>query len=384
MNSIKPDYVNKTNNEVVKILKSPSPYVFKPEIVRVSSKKRDHHDQKPGDLCRLFSKGNWNINETDKIKEDKIDRKRGRSLFLAHDHSHENGKLSKPSAQHCVSSRINQLDNKRQQNHQKCVSNDNSNGNNRHTKIIGKPRNTNRNKDQENKNSDWNTRNPQDYCLPENHMDIKTENKSLIKDIRRKNSNIDIKSSSKCQCDKLVYHQDSPFPSVNSINKLSSTKEIDKHGYSSKLSDKFDKYSVTVCQSSKCSNIKNEYFRLNGVFTQDEVNNEKGLELFDGKNEGNVLYRSRSLPQLSNHDSGVASGQENPHGRPNSRLVADLRQLLTLKQHYYPEGNYGWVIVIVGVLIQILSHGIHGAVGVLLQNVMIKFDKEIYRESGLS
>jgi hypothetical protein len=82
------------------------------------------------------------------------------------------------------------------------------------------------------------------------------------------------------------------------------------------------------------------------------------------------LFRSRSLPHL--HRLGSYS---EPLRRGGPRLVAaDVRQLLTLKQHYYPEGGWGWVVVVVGVLVQLLSHGLHVAYGVLLGEVVRRFD----------
>lgn len=101
-----------------------------------------------------------------------------------------------------------------------------------------------------------------------------------------------------------------------------------------------------------------------------------------GESSAKVLYRSRSLPQLSLHDSGVGSGNEQTPGRPNSRLVSDLRQLLTLKQHYYLEGGWGWVVVVVGIFVQVLSHGLHGALGPLLLLVAKKFEGQIYAQTG--
>lgn len=81
------------------------------------------------------------------------------------------------------------------------------------------------------------------------------------------------------------------------------------------------------------------------------------------------LFRSRSLPQL--HRLG---GFGAPPAKPAPRLVAaDVRQLLTLKQHYYPEGGWGWVVVVVGVLVQLLSHGLHVAYGVLLVETVRRF-----------
>lgn len=99
-----------------------------------------------------------------------------------------------------------------------------------------------------------------------------------------------------------------------------------------------------------------------------------------------VLYRSRSLPRLSVHDSGVACSDHAPApGQTNAasrQLVAELRQLLTLKQHYYPEGGWGWVVLLVGLLVQILSHGAHGAVGVFLQQVAVKFGPHVHLQAG--
>ncbi|GLV44010.1 hypothetical protein CBL_12694 [Carabus blaptoides fortunei] len=103
-------------------------------------------------------------------------------------------------------------------------------------------------------------------------------------------------------------------------------------------------------------------------------------------------YRSRSLPHLlSHHDSGVGcsgsySGVENviPTSRTAlaNRLVADLRQLLTLKQHYYPEGGWGWIIVVVGVLVQVLAHGLQGAGAVLWRETVAKFGRDIHQPAG--
>lgn len=98
-----------------------------------------------------------------------------------------------------------------------------------------------------------------------------------------------------------------------------------------------------------------------------------------------VLYRSKSLPRLSVHNSEVACSDHTPAAPKQAtsrQLVADLKQLLTLKQHYYPEGGWGWVILLVGLLVQILSHGAHGAVGVFLQQVAVKFGPHEYLQAG--
>lgn len=55
------------------------------------------------------------------------------------------------------------------------------------------------------------------------------------------------------------------------------------------------------------------------------------------------------------------------------RLVADLRQLLTLRQHYYPEGGWGWVLVVVCFIVQSITHGLHLALGVFTLIVAREF-----------
>lgn len=61
----------------------------------------------------------------------------------------------------------------------------------------------------------------------------------------------------------------------------------------------------------------------------------------------------------------------------NTRLVADLRQLMTLRQHYYPEGGWGWLVLAIGFLVQGLSHGLHMAIGVLITAVTHEFRQNL-------
>lgn len=44
----------------------------------------------------------------------------------------------------------------------------------------------------------------------------------------------------------------------------------------------------------------------------------------------------------------------------------DEKTLRTLKVHYYPEGNWGWFVLFVGVLVQIFNHGLHVSFGMFL------------------
>lgn len=142
------------------------------------------------------------------------------------------------------------------------------------------------------------------------------------------------------------------------------------------------------------NNLRNDPYLSDGIETPDVEEELAKKFLFDAKQCDNnpiiatLLYRSRSLPQLfGNHDSGVGSVQSeqapDKSVRQPVRLVSDLRQLLTIKQHYYPEGGWGYVIVLVSVLVQILSNGLHGALGVVLVCVSAKYGPNVYLETGL-
>ncbi|XP_048513587.1 monocarboxylate transporter 12-like isoform X4 [Athalia rosae] len=45
----------------------------------------------------------------------------------------------------------------------------------------------------------------------------------------------------------------------------------------------------------------------------------------------------------------------------------------TIRQHYYPESGWGWVVVVTGVLVHVLAAGIHGAAGIWLIEGMRKY-----------
>lgn len=75
-----------------------------------------------------------------------------------------------------------------------------------------------------------------------------------------------------------------------------------------------------------------------------------------------AVARSESL-LFRAEDSGVATSSGAEHHRPAS----------TIRQHYYPEGGWGWVVVVCAVLVQVFAHGIHGAAGVWLQETLGRF-----------
>ncbi|KAL6955788.1 hypothetical protein U1Q18_050889, partial [Sarracenia purpurea var. burkii] len=98
------------------------------------------------------------------------------------------------------------------------------------------------------------------------------------------------------------------------------------------------------------------------------------------------LFRSRSLPQLLYAtDSGVGSfsdagGQHPASAAPRSN--GDFKQLLTLKQRYYPEGGWGWLVVACAFFVQTLTHGLQVASGVFVIQCIRKFGPDVARPAA--
>lgn len=81
-------------------------------------------------------------------------------------------------------------------------------------------------------------------------------------------------------------------------------------------------------------------------------------------------------PRQSNRRSRGAHPRKRHHRqepKQSSRLVTDLRQLMTLRQHYYPEGGWGWLITGIGLIMQLIAHGLHMSVGVFVVEIMKTF-----------
>lgn len=55
----------------------------------------------------------------------------------------------------------------------------------------------------------------------------------------------------------------------------------------------------------------------------------------------------------------------------------DEKTMKTLKVHYYPEGNWGWFVVVIGVCVQTFNHGLHTAYGVFLEKLMDEFGSNV-------
>ncbi|KAG8292834.1 hypothetical protein J6590_030290 [Homalodisca vitripennis] len=75
---------------------------------------------------------------------------------------------------------------------------------------------------------------------------------------------------------------------------------------------------------------------------------------------------------LADADSGLATCSDLPSC---SEVLCPVRRAAppTLRQHYYPEGGWGWLVVAVAVAVQILTHGLHMAVGVWMPETQKHF-----------
>uniref|UniRef100_A0A182FK01 Uncharacterized protein n=1 Tax=Anopheles albimanus TaxID=7167 RepID=A0A182FK01_ANOAL len=75
---------------------------------------------------------------------------------------------------------------------------------------------------------------------------------------------------------------------------------------------------------------------------------------------------------------GIGGHYKKGEGIPPSPTFQQLmaaRRLLC--RRYYPEGGWGWVVIVVGILVHTLTHGLHLGYGPLMGAVMRSFDKPI-------
>lgn len=60
----------------------------------------------------------------------------------------------------------------------------------------------------------------------------------------------------------------------------------------------------------------------------------------------------------------------------------DARKTTTLRRHYYPEGGWGWVVVVCSVLVHVLNHGVQLSCSQLVLPGSQKFKVEAVHFSG--
>ncbi|XP_053678327.1 monocarboxylate transporter 8-like [Anopheles nili] len=97
---------------------------------------------------------------------------------------------------------------------------------------------------------------------------------------------------------------------------------------------------------------------------EDDADEEEEEEEEGDERQGEVGERGHSptLPHLLLHHH---HHHHLPHQQRASSRMSNT-STSTIKQHYYPEGGWGWIVVLVGVLVHVLTHGLQTAVGVLI------------------
>ncbi|XP_044739850.1 monocarboxylate transporter 10-like [Chrysoperla carnea] len=103
---------------------------------------------------------------------------------------------------------------------------------------------------------------------------------------------------------------------------------------------------------------------------------QNGLNYHDSNDNEEQYHRHRRHHRHRSHGSNTTVGS-NLTFKHAAHCTAN-----TIRQHYYPEGGWGWIIVFVAMIVQILTHGLHLAWGVLLIETLKKFPKASYVDTG--
>jgi hypothetical protein len=82
-----------------------------------------------------------------------------------------------------------------------------------------------------------------------------------------------------------------------------------------------------------------------------------------------------AMPSVSGGGKSVSSANK------SFRSVCQTKQA-TIRQHYYPEGGWGYVVVLVTFLVQVIAHGFHMSLGVLLTVLVRRWGEDTLEESG--
>ncbi|KFM73495.1 Monocarboxylate transporter 7, partial [Stegodyphus mimosarum] len=90
------------------------------------------------------------------------------------------------------------------------------------------------------------------------------------------------------------------------------------------------------------------------------------VELLDRDQNGGAPVRKMR--------SGASSAGSSTKPSLSSRL--DNLKISTIRQHYYPEGGWGWVICACAFAINLLTHGLLLSYGILYQEVIKEFGEE--------
>ncbi|KYQ56173.1 hypothetical protein ALC60_04912 [Trachymyrmex zeteki] len=68
---------------------------------------------------------------------------------------------------------------------------------------------------------------------------------------------------------------------------------------------------------------------------------------------------------------------ENVEEAEESFTAINARKKITLNKHYYPEGGWGYVIIIITILVHLISHGLQLAFGLLMSPAMTRYEQTV-------
>ncbi|XP_035729059.1 uncharacterized protein LOC118444673 isoform X1 [Vespa mandarinia] len=94
------------------------------------------------------------------------------------------------------------------------------------------------------------------------------------------------------------------------------------------------------------------------------------------------LILEAGLSSFPDFETLVTERDDNAEDEEESFTGINARKRLTLKKHYYPEGGWGRTIILVAVLVQLLSHGLQLAAGVILTPTINHFQHDV-RDAGI-
>ena len=72
-------------------------------------------------------------------------------------------------------------------------------------------------------------------------------------------------------------------------------------------------------------------------------------------------------------DDGNSAGTIASRATVISAKTLRKRRIASIFQHYYPEGGWGYVILLCGFLVQILTHGLQLSFGMMLPIIFHRF-----------
>ncbi|KAG8189867.1 hypothetical protein JTE90_023374 [Oedothorax gibbosus] len=116
-------------------------------------------------------------------------------------------------------------------------------------------------------------------------------------------------------------------------------------------------------------------------------NKQLSIELLDNKQQSTELLdnRQQSSELLENKQQSIEllDGNNRPVRKPRASTKPSLTssrlehlKISTIRQHYYPEGGWGWVVVGCAFVINLLTMGLLLSYGILYREVVAEFGEE--------